>query len=138
MIEKHVSRSVKLIILLALTISCTSLTTKKSYEKGLAKWTNIPVSDLIAEWGPPQNIYPLEDGGKVIEYMKETEIINDCDKTLHVPSLPFFRHHFYDDCINSFPEKSVMLTKTLFFIDPNGIITSYQWEADAGNESSFE
>ena len=110
-------------------ISCTNPVTKASFEKGLSEWKDIPVSDLFAEWGSPQKSYPLEDGGEIIEYIRECEIILPRDDCVPVPRGPFL-HHFYNDCEETFPVLSTIVTKTQFFVDPNGIIYSYWWESN--------
>ena len=129
--------SVMISLIILPVISCTNPITKESYEKGLSEWKGIPASDLVAECGLPQNSYPLEDGGKIIEYIRESEILlsrNDC---VSVPRGPF-RHHFYNDCEEKFPVLSRIVSKTQFFVDPNGIIYDYQWESKSYQGSSTE
>jgi len=118
-------------------ISCTNPATKESYERGLSKWKNIPASVLIAEWGLPQNSYPLEDGGKIIEYVRESQILISRYECVTIPRGPF-RHHFYDDCEESFPVISTMMSKTEFFVDPNGIIYRYRWKSGSYEGSSTQ
>ena len=131
--HKNTYRFFLSLIIILFLFSCTNPATKESYEMGLTNWIYMPVSDLIAEWGPPQNTYPLEDGGKIIEYVKEGQILIPRDDCITIPKGPF-RHHFCDDCEESFPVISTKVTKTQDFVDPNGIIYNYLWEHESGKK----
>ena len=128
---------ITLLVLIIWIFSCTTPITKEYHGMGLFYWIDMPASDLIDKWGPPQNTYPLDDGGKIIEYVKESQMLIPPKDCVTIPRGPF-EHHFHNDCENAFLEKSISVTKTKYFVDPNGIIYSYRWEYEPRKKTSSE
>ena len=69
--------------------SCNTPAKKESLEIDLIYWIDMSDSELIAKWGTPQNTYLLDDGGKIIEYVRETEVLIPTEDCVTVSRGPF-------------------------------------------------
>ena len=58
-------------LLLTLLSGCA---TTANYEKILNSWVGTSVDNLVMQWGPPSNSYPLSNGGRVLEYDRQRTV----------------------------------------------------------------
>jgi hypothetical protein len=61
-----------LLVIAALLFS--SCATTANYERILSSWVGAPADKLVVRWGPPQNSFPLSDGGRVLEYITQRTV----------------------------------------------------------------
>ncbi len=59
------------ILFLTILVGCA---TTAGYEQMLTTWVGSSESNLISSWGPPENIYALDDGGKVLTYINKRNV----------------------------------------------------------------
>jgi|GEM_PF-386708 len=134
-----------LIRALALVVFLTSCATTKNYENILATWIGLNGDDLVASWGPPQNNYTRSDGGKVLEYTKQSSF----QLGGYTYSTPVTTHHSgtvntynggmygYSGTSTTFEERKTPIQTfntscvTRFTVDANDIIRSWAWEGNA-------
>lgn len=91
------------------SLALASCATTRSYENSLSRWKGKRESDLIRQWGKPQQTEKLADGGKTLTYVKVTEP--------HLVRDPASR-------------KTVVLPecKTRFLVDASSTILGWQYE----------
>src|SRR4030042_4191147 len=130
-------------LLVILTVSCA---TTANYESILRSWTNVHVDNLISSWGPPQNSYPLSDGGQILEYVRQGAVPIG-GYTYYVPQTTYhsgtasaygnygsYAYGRYSGTSTKYvPQQTPIYNvplwcKTRFNINKNGIIKRWQWE----------
>ena len=45
--------------------------TQGKYKKVVQSWVGSNADSLVSSWGPPQRVYPLSNGGHVLEYSQQ-------------------------------------------------------------------
>jgi hypothetical protein len=58
---------------IALWIVATALAgcaTQAKFENMLATWVGADENRLISQWGPPDSVYPMTDGSKILTYRR--------------------------------------------------------------------
>jgi hypothetical protein len=58
----------RIFISIAVLIFISGCATTENYKKIMETWVGSHVDRLVASWGPPQNYFPMSDGGMVLEY----------------------------------------------------------------------
>ena len=120
-------------------------TTTANYEAALQQWVGRPLDDLVLAWGPPQSSYTLQDGRKVVEYLRQ--------RVIYSPGFTWYRPHtiyhqgqaynadgspagIYQDSSTIFiPEESpgdsrYLECRTRFTISKQGDIEKWGWEGN--------
>ena len=63
---------------IALLFSCAAIfggcATTEGYKKVANSWVGNHVDNLITSWGPPSGIYPLSNGGQVLQYSRQRNV----------------------------------------------------------------
>lgn len=134
-----------LAIILSLVFLISGCATTKNYEKVLDTWMGSTADDLVNSWGPPQNSYTRNDGGKVLEYAKQSSFkiggftYSTPVTTQHTGSLNTLRGgtYNYSGTSTTYEERQVPVQTfttscvTRFIVDKNDTIRSWSWEGDA-------
>ena len=114
--------------------------TTANYEKILDKWVGLHVDNLISSWGPPRSSYKLSDGSEVIEFVNsrnaqmgghvysepETTYFSGASSELGDYSGTSTTYVYRKDPIYH----KQMYCKTLFTVNPKGVIAKWSWQGD--------
>jgi hypothetical protein len=130
---------------LALIAVLAGCATTENYENILGTWMGSSADDLVASWGPPQNTYTRSDGGKVLEFKKQSSF----QLGGYTYSSPVTTHHSgtmnsnnggiygYNGTSTTFEERKTPVQTfntncvTRFTVDSSDIIRSWAWEGNA-------
>lgn len=121
--------------------------TTANYEKILSTWVGSHIDNLISSWGPPQGSFPLSDGGQVIEYENARNVqlggysYTQPQTTYHSGSATAYgtggsATGTYSGTTTTYVQKQTPVTnlnlhcKTRFTINPDGIITNWNWQGN--------
>jgi len=109
-------KRVSFVLLVFITmIGCASIfPTTHNYDETLKTWIGKHVDELVKSWGPPQGSYKLSDGGTVIEYSRSRIV----------------KYHMYDYEEYGGYQVDTLWCRTIFILDPKGIISSWKHEGN--------
>ena len=133
-------------VIIPLLIS--SCATTANYEVILNSWMGAPVDVLVNSWGPPQSSFPLSNKGHVIEYVRKGNApiggftYYEPQRTYHSGSVSAFSNYgttafgTYSGTSTTYVQKQTpvynihLVCRTRFTVDPNGAISTWQWEGN--------
>jgi hypothetical protein len=130
MTQTSLRRRTPMLSVLASSLMLSACATTANYENILTTWVAQPVDKLIMAWGPPQSAYPLSDGGRVIEYLRQG--------TAYMPmSTPQYGTVWgaggttstYSGAGTTYVPVH-RWCKTRFVVNPQGTIVNWQWEGN--------
>lgn len=131
--------------ILMTTLLVSGCTTTANYEAALQHWVGRPLDDLVLTWGPPQGSYTLQDGRKVIEYLRQSVIyspgftwhrphtIYQQGQTHNADGSPAGEYHSSSTIFlpEEMPGSSRYLEcRTRFTVSPQGDIQQWGWEGN--------
>lgn len=129
----------KIIVLLGLVVLVSGCATTRGYEAILGSWMGAKEESLVASWGPPQNVYQMGNGKKVIEYSRGQNIqtggyaYTTPQTTYHqgVVGNTLYTGTSTQYVTQTTPVYNIqMWCKTSFILDSNGTIESWRWEGN--------
>ena len=130
-----------------LTVLLTGCATTANYEKILNSWVCSNVDNLVMQWGPPANSYPLSNGGRVLEYNSQRNV-QIGGYTTTVPQTTYnsgsanvygtagSAYGTYSGPSTTYAEKTApvqnitMQCITRFTVDAQGTITNWAWQGN--------
>jgi hypothetical protein len=95
-ISRIMNRNI-IFLLLALTCGCTEINAKQkeSFIQSMDKWIGRSADDLVATNGAPANVYPLNSGGRVFEYIRVLMLSESEADRLHRYASSHRKQHLY-------------------------------------------
>lgn len=107
----------KLLLLLFSAFLLSACATTGKYEEKLQSWVGSNEADLVRDWGPPNSVYTLTGGGKILTYTRSTlpqskTTYDATDRSLNTSSAQY-------------------ICTTNFTVDGGGKITTWRWEGNA-------
>lgn len=132
------------VVLLLVLSGCA---TTANYENILNSWTGSNVDNLVMQWGPPSNSYPLSNGGRVLEYSNQRNI-QIGGYTTTVPQTTYnsgnadvygtggSAYVTYSGSSTTYVQETTpvqniaMQCITRFTVNAQGIITNWAWQGD--------
>ena len=135
-------------IVIALSLALSACATTANYEKALNSWVGADVDSLVMRWGPPASSYALSNGGKVIEYVRQSNV-QVGGYTTSVPQTTYnsgsaniygtggSAYGTYTGTSTTYVQRTTpvqnirMTCITRFTVDANGKITNWAWQGNA-------
>ena len=137
------------IVFVVLSISLCGCATTSGYESVLQTWVGDSADHLVSVWGPPQQEYRQNSGGKVLEYQRSGQMVLP-GVTTYEPQTTYssgtvsatgsngsYMNGSYGGTATTYvPHTSAptVISKqcvTRFTADANGRITSWAWQGNA-------
>ena len=143
----------KLSLMVVLLFVLAGCKTTENYKKVLNTWVGVHVDNLVMQWGPPSNSYPLSNGGQVLEYRSDYNVQMG-GNTVNVPQTTYHRGNIntfgggnpqfgnYSGSSTTYVQQTTPVYNirqwctTRITINENGIITD--WAFDGNNCIAFD
>ena len=118
--------SLILVLVLLLFTGCASI------NKTMQSWMGHHQSDLIASWGPPQQIMDDGQGGKIFIYFSTRTFTSPGHSTTTVTGSAYGTEHYTYGSATGYttyapPQTSSYNAYRMFWVDKNGYIYRWAW-----------
>ena len=128
------------ILIVVIATGCGLRYTTANYEKRLQRTVGLPLDLVVAVLGPPQGVYDLPGGGRIVEFV-EANTYQSGGYSYSVPETTFHSGMFGGALYSGTSTGSVQRTapirtwtsvcRTRFVVDRNGIIQAWSWQGNA-------
>jgi hypothetical protein len=116
---------VNLITRLFLVLSIAAMAGCAMVDKSMSSWMGHDQSDLIASWGPPQQIMDDGQGGKIFVYASTRSFTTPGSATTTVYGTPYAATAY---TTYRPPQTSSYNASRMFWIDQNGRVYRWAWK----------
>jgi hypothetical protein len=117
---------IKYLSVLGILLLAACAASPKEYSNLLGSWVGQPVNHLLATWGEPERVTPLQGDYELFEYVNRTNV---------APAFSLNYHPAYNQSRQYAPMPQYLPTGqtclTRFWINPNGIVRDWEWQGNA-------
>lgn len=101
----------------------------QNYDAVLQGWQGQPVQSLYNNWGPPNSVNPLADGGELLTY--NSQVMSNVSPQVSLEDELSGAPSYADNPF--FSSQETFFCTTTFTVN-NGFITDYSYEGDDCNQ----
>lgn len=114
----------------ALVLLLSGCMTAQEMSNIMDSWKGSHISDLIASWGPPQQLVPDGKGGKIYIWRQQASIPLTQGKTTERGSATAIGSTVYYNSKTTYtPGTNIEIDRTrMFWVNRRGIIYNWQWK----------
>ena len=117
----------KLMVMLAVS-ALAGCATQAKFETMLSTWVGADENRLISQWGPPDSVYPMTDGSKILTYRRAGQQFVPGYAT--ATTTTYGNQSFTQ--VNGSPGMMIAQNcKIDWTVRPDGRVSQWRWEGNA-------